>query len=368
MYIEVERIFTETPKHSLWDRIEILTTFNGVKAELLRKNIKSGNNLSDEVINEKSKGIAFCVRSAKDMFSPMSFSSHTPRLTNLYYGVYNMLCALLLSDVNNNLTLVEIENFSKNGGHGLKTIYEESNNEIENSEFVYICKDGFFPNLLKYWNYETPDVSMLKNYKKLNEVPENEKDKLFSLKDLLSRIPELQNIYVEIFQEQPNYLHYYSETKFHLFEHKYIIKIPISKNSKFLDLNQINNILGLSDKYQFKRVEDRYGDYFICEEEISEVEISHSPLYNSPLSTSVTILGLKSIDDSILINFQTLYMLSIWTRYRPNLWRKVCDGEYDHLRSLFSIYIDSVERVMPNLFLNSFYGRRFIFASHSYIY
>jgi hypothetical protein len=53
-----ERIFTETPKTAIWDRIDILTTFNGVKQELEAKCKILNIDLTEELIIEKSKGVA----------------------------------------------------------------------------------------------------------------------------------------------------------------------------------------------------------------------------------------------------------------------------------------------------------------------
>lgn len=362
-----ERIFTETPKTAIWDRIDILTTFNGVKQELEAKCKILNIDLTEELIIEKSKGVAFCLRSARDLFAQSNSKNLTASLTSIYYGTYNLLSAILIGDISNNLTLETIEGFSKNGGHGLKSIYKSKIENLANDEFIYCCNNGFYKELLKNFGYKTENIVMSKNFKKIEEIPAPELSKLISLKDLLSRIPELKNIYTEIYKEQPNYLNYFA----HYGENNEIYKISVSENQNtdFLKSEQINELLSLPSElifeYKKERPDSILKEEFICEKVPRDL-ISQKPKYNSAIAVNCTIKPILEIDDVLLLYFKLFYILSIWTRYRPNLWREICEGKYDHYRSLFSILTDSSERIVPNLFLNKFYERNFLFASHSY--
>ena len=178
--MKYERIFTETPKIAVWDRIDILTTLNGVKQQLELQCSQSGINLSEELITEKAKGVAFCVRSAKDLFEHSSSKNLTPSLTSLYYGTYNLLSAILIGDVKNKLNLETIESFSKNGGHGLKSIYNSPTQDLANDEFVYCCNNGFYKELLKNFGYNVENIVMSKNFKTIKEINPEEIYKLIS--------------------------------------------------------------------------------------------------------------------------------------------------------------------------------------------
>lgn len=365
--MEYERIYTETPKTAIWDRIDILTTLNGVKKQLEIKSSRLNINLSEELIVEKAKGVAFCIRSSRDLFNQSSSKNLTPSLTSLYYGTYNFLSALMIGDITNNLTLENIENFSKNGGHGIKSIYNSPTTDLANDEFIYCCNNGFYKELLKNFGYEFENIVMLTNYKKIEGIPDPEIHKLISLKDLLSRIPELKNIYVEIFQEQPNYLNYFATKLYDKNKGNYSISISENQNTHFLKAEQINTILNLPEEYvfEYKKTNSAPYEQFYCDNLPGEL-INLNPKYNSPIANDCQIKPLLGIDDMLLLYFKLFYILSIWTRYRPNLWREVCEGKHDHYRSLFSILTDVAERVIPNLFLDKFYGRRFLLASHSY--
>jgi len=51
--------------------------------------------------------------------------------------------------------------------------------------------------------------------------------------------------------------------------------------------------------------------------------------------------------------FTVLYALSIIVRYRPSVWRRVQEGDLDHMRALIEAFLAVVERVLPEQFLLS---------------
>lgn len=364
-----ERIFTETPKSAIWDRIDILTTLNGAKKQLESSCQSYQTEIDENLLVNKAKGVAFCIRSARELFKQSDSKNLTPSLTSLYYGTYNLLSALLIGDVRNTLTLENIEEFSKNGGHGLKTIYNSNTENLENNEFIYCCNNGFYKELLSNLNYDVSAIAMSKNFRKTVDIPKEENHKLISLKDLLSRIPELKNIYIEIFKEQPNYLNYYSSKLYG--NDKGFIKVDVSEfqNTYYLKTEDINDILNIPVEYIFEYKKDRPDSILkeqYCLDKLPNELLPDKPRYDSPIAANCTIKPILTVDEPLLLYFKLLYILSIWTRYRPNLWREVTEGKYDEFRSLFGIFADASERIIPNEFLNKFYNRNFVFASHSY--
>ena len=364
-----ERIFTETPKASIWDRIDILTTLNGVRNQLETSCVTLNIGIEEDLLLEKAKGVAFCVRSARDLFKQSDSKNLTPSLTSLYYGTYNLLSALLIGDVRNTLTLSDIENFSKNGGHGLKTIYNSDSEDLGNNEFVYCCNNGFYKELLLNLNYDIEQIVMVKNFRKVNEIPKEENNKLISLKELLSRIPELKNIYVEIFKEQPSYLNFNSQKLYGEDSGFFKVSVGDAQNTNYIQLQDIYDILNLPEDFVFEYKKERPFSFikeeFWCDK-LPEDFHDKIAVYKSPIARDCAIKPLLTIEEPLLFYFKLLYLLSIWTRYRPNLWREINEGKYDQFRSLFAIFTDATERIVPNAFLNKFYGRNFLFASHSY--
>jgi hypothetical protein len=53
-----------------------------------------------------------------------------------------------------------------------------------------------------------------------------------------------------------------------------------------------------------------------------------------------------------------LYALSIVVRYRPSLWRRIQEGDLDHVRVLIEAFLFVVERVLPEQFLEKILGQR----------
>ena len=67
------------------------------------------------------------------------------------------------------------------------------------------------------------------------------------------------------------------------------------------------------------------------------------------------------IDEYRAICLALLYALSIIVRYRPSIWRRVQEGDLDHMRVLIEALLTVVERVLPEQFLEKVTAQR-IFA------
>ena len=53
-----------------------------------------------------------------------------------------------------------------------------------------------------------------------------------------------------------------------------------------------------------------------------------------------------------------LYALSIVVRYRPSVWRRVQEGDLDHMRVLIEAFLAAAERILPEQFLEQVTGKR----------
>jgi hypothetical protein len=53
-----------------------------------------------------------------------------------------------------------------------------------------------------------------------------------------------------------------------------------------------------------------------------------------------------------------LYALSITVRYRPSIWRRVQEGDLDHMRVLIEAFLAVVERVLHEQFLEKVTDQR----------
>jgi hypothetical protein len=82
-------------------------------------------------------------------------------------------------------------------------------------------------------------------------------------------------------------------------------------------------------------------------------------IHESPLGRTAIIKPIfGDVGEYRVLCFVLLYALSIVVRYRPSVWRRVQEGEDDHLRVLVDAFLAVVERVLPQQFLESVSGDR----------
>lgn len=88
------------------------------------------------------------------------------------------------------------------------------------------------------------------------------------------------------------------------------------------------------------------------------------PIHHSPFERNALILPVFGVvGEYRAICVVLLYALSIVVRYRPSVWRRVQEGDLDHMRVLIEAFLAVVERVLPEQFLEKVSGQR-VFAKH----
>jgi hypothetical protein len=112
-----ERIPTDNPIRQIWNRLEILSSVSSAEKFLREKLDSSGLDIPEQLIQEKVKGLAFCIRTARDYFQTPIEGNITSACLSFYYGTFSLLKALLIANVNNSINLETIEKFTLNG-HG----------------------------------------------------------------------------------------------------------------------------------------------------------------------------------------------------------------------------------------------------------
>jgi hypothetical protein len=83
------------------------------------------------------------------------------------------------------------------------------------------------------------------------------------------------------------------------------------------------------------------------------LKVHHSPFERHALIRP--IFGV--VDDYRCISIVLLYALSIIVRYRPSIWRRVQEGDLDHMRVLIEAFLTVAERVLPEQFLVTVSGQ-----------
>jgi hypothetical protein len=69
-----------------------------------------------------------------------------------------------------------------------------------------------------------------------------------------------------------------------------------------------------------------------------------------------------------VIGLVLLYALSIVVRYRPSLWRRIQEADWDQYKVLIHAALDAIDRVLPQEFLQSITGRHIHAAQPGSIY
>jgi hypothetical protein len=115
-------------------------------------------------------------------------------------------------------------------------------------------------------------------------------------------------------------------------------------------IGEIGEVASEGGGRYFRAAVDHPGKEFWFE----VLKIHHSPLGRQALIQP--IFGV--IDEYRAICVVLLYALSIIVRYRPSIWRRVQEGDLDHMRVLIEAFLTVVERVLPEQYLERITGQR----------
>ena len=350
--MEREQIFTDRPTKSLWDRLSTLT----IKDLIVRLIC---NNLDPEkyrakkhLVEEKAEGIAYCVDNALDYFAVMDQEINlTVSLLSYYYGTFSFFMALLLKNMAKDYTLKRIEKICEYG-HGLANI-ESSSEEFPDNQKLYFLCGGFLSEYLDAYGTNIKKFCFQRRHHSYEKINPEEQGKLISFSEVISRIPELESVYLEVFGKRPEYFAY---KKYSTYKQGVIIEVPTPVNPK-LTTDDIKRVLPYSTEIV------KEGSVFrviVENEEALKKNTYHSPIirphiyYIKPLREGLT-------NDILLIHFMCLYELSIIVRYKPVLWNDILQERYETYYPLIRNYLSIAGRVIANIFLNYMYDREFEF-------
>jgi YaaC-like Protein len=355
--MKYERVPTEDPLGDIWNRLEVLMTVKGAAAFLEER----GHFVSRDLIDRKARGMVFHLRSAEELFRQAPDAEMLSASICLYYGTFNLLAALLISDPKNEVTLAEIEQYTNQGGHGLKLITKPGL-ELMDNELIAVVGNGFLFHYLKQMSIPTDSLAVSKGYKSFKEVKPEEMDRLVSLREICARIPEIRVFYAEAFGRHPLVLH----CEYNPNATIDYMRFPMDENTRFLSAECIRQLLGWPDTREIVPGKRGDRDYLQTKDSVAVSEMPSTPAYRSTLSPDAYVQPWKGISDVLLFYFMSLYALSIWSRYRPNLWREIVDGNHDELRPLIKNLLKYGKRIVPNLVLNRLYDCYFLFAGYAY--
>lgn len=355
----------ENPSEQYWMFIKALRSKDVCKRFLLEKY----NNLTSDIVANKSEGVSFLIQNACDYFEVAQNQNVTQRLLNLYYGILAFIEADILMNSSEYSDLKSVEDITKQG-HGLYTYISEDSYSLTT---LYTCllQQGLFPKWLKVYGYNTSDYpdKRIKKDSDLNIY-------CYKFNDILNRIPELAFLMRMIDEEySAGFVEPYHTTQLNQqngFSRTRTGYSPKNEGTyiKFLDksgcsnLAMMKNIIGELEQWtecnndslenpEYKR----YSAFVKHSQSLYWYNMlnMHKSSYCSN-SLILPLCGLK--DDWIVYAVMGLYTFSIIVRYYPNIWRRIQFGEWDKYYTVCLQFAMIVEKVVPHIFYERISGQK----------
>jgi hypothetical protein len=225
---------------------------------------------------------------------------------------------------------------------------------------------GFFPAWAASIGQKI-DVIPQKKARRYDELASYPETSWISVEALLASIPEIGDLFSDIFESKPRWVTPAEEQMANA--GMGLFGTPTPPTRSYLQLvdgtcrltkedialfpgpiGEIGEIASEGGGRHFRVAVDHPGKQFAFQ----ALKIHHSPLGSQALIQS--IFGV--IDEHRAICVVLLYALSIIVRYRPSIWRRVQEGDLDHMRVLIEAFLTVVERVLPEQFLERVTGQR----------
>lgn len=359
-------LLAEAPIDAIWLRLRQLASVTLARKLIETRARDEGVQLEPAVVTTKAEGLAFALRNAIDYFNVRDGQNVSQRVLNLYYGSLSFAFAEMLAKPTGPKTLGEIEDSTKQG-HGLCTV-DGASEGLEHI-VVGVIASGFFPTWMKFLGLPTSSFPRQKPkaYDDLKKQPENT---WVTIEQLFARIPEVADLFADIFDSKPAWVTPIYDQDANagpsLFGTKerptttYAILLDDSARLTKDDIpafpgpiSQIAEVPSKDPGRHFRVAVDATG---------KDLWWDALPIHHSPFERTALIVPLfGGVGEYRAICVALLYALSIVVRYRPSVWRRVQEGDLDHLRVLIEAFLAVVERVLPEQFLEKVTGQR-VFA------
>jgi hypothetical protein len=344
----------EDPIHSIWLRLRQFQSITLAK-KFLRKQLSwSGVEIVEADLQEKAEGIAYCLRNAADYFQTTD-RNLSQRILNLYYGSMAFASAEIMAVSKGSRTLAEIEDRTK-FGHGLYTI-DGFGTGLEDLVMGVLNK-GFFH---AWMNALEVDASSFPESKpKKTEDLQKNCGTWISIRDLFASIPEVADLYTDIFDSPPRWMVAWPDRQPLLADAAQTYVMLLDKTGR-ISKNVVGTMAGPIG--EISEVQAQIGRQF-------RVTVTHAQgqhwqtalnLHSSPFQRNAFIQPVCGVvKDYRAICFVLLYGLSIVVRYRPRLWRSTQEGDGDQMKILIEAFLAVVERVLPEQFLQTLLAEKII--------
>jgi hypothetical protein len=186
-------------------------------------------------------------------------------------------------------------------------------------------------------------------------------DSWLCVEDLFGSIPELAELFEEVFEGKPRWVQPTLDkdsqwaipmTGFARTEQTRTYSIFIDGSGR-LDANDIASFPGPITQIEEMASSDQSRRFRAAVDHVGKnMWWEALTLHSSPYVRGALIKPVYGvISEYRMISVILLYALSIVVRYRPSLWRRVQEGDLDHMRAIIEAFLTIVERVLPEEFL-----------------
>ena len=355
-------LLSEEPIEAIWLRLRQLQSFTLAKKLIERRAAADGVELDSSVVQSKAEGVAYALRNASDYFHSREGRNVSQRVLNLYYGSLAFAFAEMLAAPRGAETLAQIEDSTKLG-HGLYTV-DGPGNGLE--QIVVGVFSGFFP----AWTAsigQRIDTIPQKKARRFDDLASYHEMSWLSVEALFASIPEISDLFSDIFESKPRWVTPVPDQMANAGIGLFGTREPATRSYVQLvdgtcrltkedialfpgPIGEIGEVASEGGGRHFRVAVDHPGKQFWFE----VLKIHHSPFGRQALIQP--IFGV--IDEYRAICVVLLYALSIIVRYRPSIWRRVQEGDLDHMRVLIEAFLTVVERVLPEQFLEKVTAQR----------
>lgn len=348
----VRRIPCDSPEEKMWNLFLLLENETTVRSFLEKKYRKRGLEQPGRAAFRAAQPLMFHMKQAREYYRAARRSDLFVRPLLAYYGMMTLSKALMLTMV---------PTYPENTAvlrHGISTRKRKRGDFCFFTDQVRVQQEGLFPELARKKGWDSL-------------IGES-----WTMKKLLSLIPELQDGYRQLFQE---------ETLYPLV----ILDIPedLDRGMPFVLEERLLDVLHLTPKgltQRLNRFPHKGEAWFTCEETAvtprqillfwHHPRIPHvdrwqrgfdHPLFREDLQGNHCLFPtpgpLEGGIPELFVHYALLFALSMLCRYEPPLWGEMVHGMVSEEIVLIQEFLQVTQRKFPNLILNELFEEKILF-------
>ncbi len=357
----VIRLLSENPGDAIWLRLKQLHSLSLARKRIEKRLRKAAVELAPEVVDAKAQGVTFALRNATDYYQSAGVTNISQRVLNLYYGTLSFAIAEVMASPTGVASLGEVEASTKLG-HGLYTY------DGVGGGFHDLIIGGLASGFFSYWQKAVGQALELpaQKPKKPEDLDKLPPDSFVTMEALFARIPEVSDLFVDIFDSPALWLMPTYDSEANQFGY-----INEETTRTYTELFDASGRMRAEDVAKFPGPISEitplpsHGGYRAFRAAVDHEGLPRSKwwdalnIHQSPFSKQAIIMPLFGrVAGYRAICFVILYGLSIIVRYRPSLWRRIQEGDLDSVRALIEAFLTVVERVLPEEFLEQITGQK----------